>query len=205
MANTCNIDWILHLQCSTCWNFKQLNETNFRKNSNGRWFYGYRSQCRECERARCRKYIRENADYLSEYKKEYERTHKEWRRNYSKNYRESHKEEISIRKKIWYENNRDRNYELRKIYMQTYNRKCGNRKYPVSREMRKLHRVTQDFINSHKLRPTKCSMCNNERRIIAHHPNNEIWNEIVWCCDRCHRLIHSWFLECPQPIDLLKM
>lgn len=205
MANIYDIDWKIYLQCSTCWDYKELNEINFRKNSNKRWFFWFRSQCRECERARCRKYATDNSEYLSQYKKEYEREHKEWRKNYNRRYTLEHSEEIRIRKKKRNEDNRDRNYEIRKEYMKRYIRNRRNYKYPVSSAMRKLHRVTEDFINTNIIKPKKCSICNKERRIIAHHPNNDIRNEIVFCCDRCHRLIHSWYLECPKPIDLLKI
>lgn len=150
-----------------------------------------------------RKYTKDNAEHLSEYKREYEKSHKEWRMLYSKRYNETHVNEIRALKKKWNDKNRDHNYEIRKKYMFEYNHSHPRKKYPRKREMDIMHSKTADYIRKKWIRPTQCNICWAERRVISHHPNNDIWNEIVWCCDRCHRLIHSGYLECPKPIDLL--
>lgn len=205
MANTYSENGKLYLQCSTCWDYKELNEINFRKNSNKRWFLWFRSQCRECERERMRKYVHNNSEHLREYKKNYEETHKERRKEYNKRYNESHVEEIRFIKKVWQEKKRDYIYEQRKEYMIKYFNTHPRKQYQSSMGLSVLHSKTSKYVRGKWIRPTKCSICNAERRIVSHHPNNDIWNEIVWCCDRCHRLIHSWYLECPKPIDLLNM
>lgn len=53
------------------------------------------------------------------------------------------------------------------------------------------------------IRPKTCPICWYEWRIVAHHPDINIWSEIVFCCQICHDKIHRNKIECPKPLDLL--
>lgn len=53
------------------------------------------------------------------------------------------------------------------------------------------------------VRPKACPICWYEWRIIAHHPDINIWNEVVFCCQICHDKIHKNKIKCPSPLDLL--
>lgn len=66
-----------------------------------------------------------------------------------------------------------------------------------------VHSKTERRISKLKLRPNVCPICWYEWRIISHHPDINIWNEIVFCCQICHDKIHRNKIECPKPLDLL--
>ena len=45
------------------------------------------------------------------------------------------------------------------------------------------------------IRPEKCQICNNKdisgRAIHGHHYDYFKWFNLVWCCEKCHKRIHS--------------
>ena len=200
-------DWIEYSICTTCWNKKELNEKNFRKNSSWRWYKWYRSQCRDCERKRWREYIKLYNEINPDYKKEYYLEHKEQKKIYNKVYQHRNKEHIKIIKKNRIERNRDKIYEQNKMRQNTemYKNMQKERRwlYNVDINKRKIQIKTSGYIKRNNLRPSNCPICNSKRRVISHHIDYTKRNIVVWCCDRCHRLIHSWYLKCPEPIDLL--
>lgn len=67
---------------------------------------------------------------------------------------------------------------------------------------RKIHKKTEWRISKLKLRPSICSICWCEWRIIAHHPDYNKPYEIVFCCQICHDKIHKNKIECPTPITI---
>ena len=67
----------------------------------------------------------------------------------------------------------------------------------------KYHERCYKIINKLWIRPKICPMCWYEWRIVAHHPDINLWNEIVFCCQICHDKIHKNKIECPKPINLL--
>lgn len=201
-------DWIEYSKCTTCWVEKELCVENFRINSNWRWYKWYRSQCRDCERKREREYIKEYNLKNPNYKKEYEATHKEWKQNYNRKYQQDNKEHIKEIKRIWNNNNRDKIYEQSKLRNNSYEYKEKQKQrrylYDIDKMKRRIQQKTSDFIRKKNIRPLVCPICWSERRVISHHIDYNYWNLIIWCCDRCHRLIHSWYLNCPEPINLLE-
>ena len=53
-------------------------------------------------------------------------------------------------------------------------------------------RITAQAIKSGKLkRPDKCSECNKETTIHAHHPNYKKPLKIMWLCPKCHKNWHK--------------
>ena len=66
------------------------------------------------------------------------------------------------------------------------------------------HSKTDKKIRQLWVRPKVCPICWYEWRIVAHHPDINIWNEIVFCCQICHDKIHRWRIECPKPFILDK-
>ena len=53
-----------------------------------------------------------------------------------------------------------------------------------------IHMKTNRHINKLWIRPDKCPLCGYKWRIVAHHPDYNKWNEIVFCCQICHDKIH---------------
>ena len=67
----------------------------------------------------------------------------------------------------------------------------------------KHHERCSRLIDRLWIRPLVCPICWYEWRIVAHHPNINIWNEVVFCCQPCHDKIHKNKIECPKPINIL--
>ena len=64
------------------------------------------------------------------------------------------------------------------------------------------HERTDIIIQRLWIRPKVCPICWREWKIMAHHPDDNLWNEFVFCCQICHNKIHSWEIECPEKIVL---
>lgn len=67
----------------------------------------------------------------------------------------------------------------------------------------KNHEKADRKIKKLWVRPKTCPICWYEWRIVAHHPDINIWNEVVFCCQICHDKIHRNKIECPKPLDLI--
>jgi len=73
--------------------------------------------------------------------------------------------------------------------------------YNIKTFRQKANRLALKF----GLKPNKCPICWEERKIEMHHPSYsrfDKWCEVVFCCPECHHGIHAWFIECPKPINL---
>ena len=131
--------------------------------------------------------------YCKECRAEYRKAHKEKNHEYTMKYNIENRDRILEWKRRY---NKEHSVELEE-----------KRKIRVARMWYwPLHSKTNHFISKLGNRPKICPICwSNKYRIEAHHPSNEIWNEIVFCCQSCHSAIHNGFIECPKPIDLLKI
>lgn len=122
-------------------------------------------------------------------------------------YRMNNKDLIYAANKRREKRNKEHRMFMKKIYYLN-NREDLIKKWSIRRKEKwyqKVHKLTQAFIKENNLRPNKCSICWKLNYIFSHHTDYNHWNLIVWCCQSCHELIHSWYIECPQPIDLLKL
>jgi len=148
-----------------------------------------------------RKRREKNIEKVRAKDREWYANHKEQKAAYDKIYRERTKEKRHYMNKWkqidpkyaeeYYKNNKDKIIE-------------HNKKHRDDMWYKRLHWHTQRFIKKNGLRPNKCSICWKEsKRIIAHHPNYDKRNEVVFVCQWCHHDIHLWYIECPEPIDLL--
>lgn len=56
----------------------------------------------------------------------------------------------------------------------------------------KAHSIVNEAIRTGKLvKPTKCSFCNLEKKVQAHHEDYEKPLEITWLCSTCHSNLHK--------------
>lgn len=170
---------VIYRKCTKCWVGKPRTLEFFYKNKRSWDWLNY--ICKECckESSRVNWYI-----YYDKNKKEIWEKHKIYYKNnikYKKEYR-----------KKYYLNNKE------KILQQTNERRKNMWRW-------KIRQTTQLFIKKHSLRPVKCSICWKEDYIYSHHVNYNKRNLIVRCCRSCHNMIHSWSIQCPEPIDLLKL
>ena len=181
--------------CKQCWEEKPLTSEYWHKWNWKDWFC---SKCRICRN-------KNNVEYSKTHKALRQNrvdAHKEHLRDYHRNYREINRDKLKEKNKQYYISVKD---SIIKKYLQD-NAEEISRKAKERREIMwysKLHHDTDNYIDKYKIRPEKCSMCWWWWKIVAHHPSNDIRNEVVFCCYSCHQLIHTNKLECPKPTDLL--
>ena len=121
-------------------------------------------------------------------------------------YRKNNKEREHQYRKEYNLKNRNRLIEMKRNYNKEHSKELLDKSR--SRILRMwywpIHKKTTYTISKLWIRPDICPICNsNKYRVEAHHPNNKVWNEIVFCCQSCHSAIHNGFIKCPEPIDLL--
>ena len=129
---------------------------------------------------------------------------------------ECHKAKMKIYHRKWYENNK----EDLKTYFKEYHainkvRVLERNKNKVLKHTEsiwfdryKFHATAKRYVRVHNLRPKQCTICWELGNIEMHHPSYksfEEWSKVVFCCKKCHRNIHNWYLECPAPINLLDL
>lgn len=197
--------------CTTCKIEKDISE--FYK----KWKY-YQSQCKDCIKEKHKVRYKNNKDeilakqhdrYINnetvrENKKAYMKyvyapSHEE----YIKQYRECKREERSIK-------NKENSDSIKEYYRTRYqkNREIIWAKEKERREKMwysKMHWKTNREIAKLWIRPDTCPICWYNSVIVAHHPDNNKRNEIVFCCMSCHRLIHEWKIECPDVVDIANL
>lgn len=194
------IDWRQYQRCTSCWELKEASDKYFHRNCGTKnW---YLSKCKECV---C-KYQRE---YHIKNKEVQNKRSTEWKKNNPdkvNTYKEKNKERI----KDWnseYHKKSEHYKEYMKDYEMKNKDKIRDRKKKKRWEMWywAMHIKTPRLIKKLWIRPKVCPICWEERRVEAHHPDNNIWYEIVFCCTQCHQRIHNWRMECPKPINLLEI
>lgn len=161
---------------------------------------------------RNKKRYEKNKDTILQNQKEYYKRTRGDRLETSRKYRENNADKI----KEWKIKNREKRAENRKTnehykeYMKKYEQE--NKDKILERKKNKriemwywaMHLKTARTIKKLWIRPKVCPICWEEKRVEAHHPNNDIWYEIVRACNQCHQRIHNWWIECPKPINLLE-
>jgi len=174
--------WELYLECSMCW--KLLRSDNYNKDSCKKFWF--RNECKSCRHIKRLAYYYKNKQKILERGKRRVENNKikvDW---YKRKYRENNKDKVSKCQK----NNRERhNNEL------WFNRDT-------------FHQKAILYVRKKSLRPKKCLICGNKNKIVMHHPSYwcmDDWSKIVFCCQSCHKKIHSWLIKCPKVIDLLQI
>lgn len=171
------VDGTLYLKCTKCSTWKSSDDYNKWK-----WhIFWLRTECKSCLKERNRKRYESKREHIASQNKEYY-----W----------NNKEKTSERKREYYlKTNKQKRYAdnlTEELWFSWY----------------KFHHRTRDFVSKFWVLPKICSICWIQRNIEIHHPNHERfedWSNVVFCCRSCHRQIHSWRIDCPTPIDLLKL
>lgn len=182
--------------CKQCLEEKPLTSEYWHKNPWKKDWY-----CNKCKLCR----NKNNVEYMRTHKDVRQRrtnANREHLQKYQKEYRVINQDILREKRNQYYLSNKD---GIIKKY-RTENAETISIKAKKRMEEKwynKLHHDAGHYIDKHKLRPSICGICWHSWKIAAHHPNDKIWNEVVFCCYSCHKLIHSWKIECPKPIDLL--
>jgi hypothetical protein len=179
------INWVLYIKCIKCSEYKEANSENFNKDKTLTFWLSHK--CKDCKKIYNIWYYKENKDTLKE-KNKTRRGKNIWK--------------IKEQKERYYKENKDKIDDRIKSYRWWYNKKLWyNRAY--------FHTKTNNYIKKHNLRPSVCTIiCWYKWKIFVHHPSYDSldkWCEIVFCCQSCHKNIHSWNIECPKPINLLDL
>ena len=160
----------------------------------------------------------------SERAKVWREENKEANLKHHKEYYEENKEMLLAKNKIRYENNKEKILKQHKEYNKTHREETRKRSslYKKShrdmmnvyqrwlRERRwlqysKAHRLVEKKLKEIWLKRERCPMCLQEWIVVCHHPDYNRPYEVVPCCNMCHSQIHRNIIECPKPIDLLKI
>lgn len=198
------VNWVTYIKCNKCWEFKEASTDFFSKNH--LWFMWLQWDCKICVRIRQREYDKNNKDKLKVNRKRFYDRHKDDVLKKSKEWRDNNKQHFLEKCREY----RDNNKEFYKDYMEEYRNEHKDelREKRVNRDLEKwyisIHNKTNNLIRKLKIKPNICPICNKEKRVYSHHPNYDKWNEVVFCCQSCHWMIHSWAIKCPKPINLLE-
>lgn len=149
--------------CTKCNVIKTVD--SFHKNfSNRSGGYHLRSFCIPCSNVYHRKYKKKWSDKNKEY-------YQLWR--------EENKETIIEYMKKWKLNNKEKVRESRKRYKPD----------PVKTKARQI--VSHEIRMGRIVRPEKCSECENETLIEAHHEDYSKPLSVDWLCRICHVIVHQ--------------
>lgn len=176
-------EWdVLYLKCNKCGRF--LTTENYNKDKTK--FFWFRTDCNDCRKLWREKYYKLNRSKIIEYEKMWVKDNKNKADSYKKKYRENNKTKTAECQK----NNRERHNNELWFNWDTF------------------HQKAIKYVKKHGLRPQKCPICWSMKNIVMHHPSYECydeWKDVIFCCQQCHKLIHCWKIECPEPIDLSKL
>lgn len=185
------------LECLRC--KQMLTLDMFNKNRSNK--FGYNSFCRQCDKENYKKRKENDIEHYKELTRNERQRHKEQRRIWSKirydRYKQEHpnfihevylkrKDKLLLTSRMWNEN-KSKEY--------WYN-------------MKSFHERCRRYIKNNGIKMTECCLCHKVWKLVCHHPsydNYEKRKEVVFVCSSCHKLIHTWVLTCPSPIDLSEM
>ena len=182
--------------CKQCLEEKPLTSVYWHKNPWTKDWY-----CWKCKICRSKNNV--------EYRKTHKDVRQKWVNNnrehlqkYQKEYKILNQDTLKIKRKKYYQSVKDTMIKkYRNENVDSIREKAKKRM--EEKWYNKLHHDTDRYIDKNNLRPDKCNICWDWWKIAAHHPNNDTWNKVVFCCYSCHQLIHAHKKECPKPIDLL--
>lgn len=170
----------LYIRCAGCWQIK--NASLFYKNKGKKfWIDTY---CKECHSNKPKK------------KPTIEKV-----RMYQRRYREKDYDRYIKLKRA--------QREKSKLEKRGYKKKYEQKKTKeIWFSTNTFHQKTTNYIKKNNLRPEQCMLCWWGEHIQAHHPSYSSMNEranVVFVCDSCHKLIHTWEINCPEPVNLIQL
>lgn len=170
----------LYIKCSWCGEVKasELFNKNKRKKF---WIDSY---CKECHNKKPQ--AKPSIEKVREYQRRYRE--KDYDRYIEK--KRAQREKAKMEKR-WYK----KKYEQKKTADMGFSTHT-------------FHQKAVNYIKENNLRPNECMLCGVKCRPQAHHPSYksiEQRKNVVFVCDSCHKLIHTWELKCSEAIDLIQL
>ena len=205
---------ILFVKCSCCEEFKPSEDFVKSKNRS----FGLDCYCKECTREKWKKFYKDNRDKVRRAHEEYYQNNKgsilerhreynrrtyttEKAREYQRRYKEKNYDKLiqknkDARKKMLKEGNRPNREREKKM----------DKKFWYSTTL--FHNRAASYIKKNDLRPKECMACGKAGDIEFHHPlydNIDKRKEWIFLCRGCHKLVHTWELNCPESVDLIQL
>ncbi len=199
-------------RCTKC--EEEKNEIEFPKRSTNK--DGLYSWCKECCRNISNKYRLEFPEKVQEMRLKRREKALETARIYKK----LNKKTLEKKRLIYYKENAEklkekaRNYaknltteqkERRKQYYLKWKETESGKEYTrnhskiIAKKYRHIKQAGQkvkDAIKYGKLiRPKNCCLCGSENKIEGHHADYDKPLEVIWVCQKCHRMIHKRIKE----------
>lgn len=146
-------------------------------------FSGKRRVCRTCVNAQIRANYKNVAANLSKRRKEI---------------RGENKEEFNKKARERYWRNRDQLLEKareRPSYGKFDLERARSYRLNNLDKARARQAVVRALKNGRLIKPTRCSLCNSEEKLDAHHADYERHLDVVWVCRTCHKKLHSKFFK----------
>ena len=174
--NVIEKDWKKFLTCRWCGETKELTEQFWSRDKSSKLWFVYR--CKDCMHNNCK-----------EASHKYYMSHKEQCHEYNLKYNSEHREEIR--------NKRRGNRGAESIRRRERMKEISAKQIQHAREMGywRVHSKACRVIKQLWIRPNSCPICGYEWLVVSHHPDYNKWNEVVFCCSSCHKLIHNWEID----------
>ena len=215
-----NIPYVMK-KCNTCGKWLVANNINFYKEKKGK--YGLRGQCKECRKI----YVDKNKQHTKEYNKKRYEDNREYLLNQAKkrqkenwdDYYKRNKCKILKRKKIWYENNKNKeSYKIKRKEYRDNNPHVqfnSNNKRRLREESQGRGITKEQWYEMMMFFDFKCAYSgeylgnenNKDKRTIDHivaldnNGENEIWNCIPmkkgYNTSKHTKYMLEWYLEQP--------
>lgn len=195
---------VIYKKCNKCWIKKPATNEFFSKRSDVKSWLNW--ICKECKSKQWHIRYENNKERKLE-------KNKKWKEENIERYKEKqherylkNKEHMLQQWRIWYENNKE-HYRLKKKEYYKKNKEIIEKRQKELEywKYKWIHMRTRRFCNKHWIVRNTCSLCWSHDNIQMHHPSYDCWNKVVIVCTKCHMNIHAWNIQCPEPIDLLKL
>lgn len=175
--------WRKYLKCKRCLEIKELTPLFWIRDKGAKYWFVYR--CKEC----MKEIVKDSA-------RRYRQQHKTETHEYNIRYNREHRDEIREKRRA----NQKKENIIRKEYFDKHRYEINMKRN--ERVRRKwywaIHQKTSYLIRKLWIRPKECSICwYNSNKIVAHHPDYNKIYDVIFCCNSCHKLIHSWEIN-PQ-------
>lgn len=146
-------------------------------------FHAKKKICKECRKAYSRANYYKIAEKLSVRRKEI---------------RSKKKDELNQKARDRYWKNRESLLEKarkRPSYRKVDNEKANTYRLKNLDKARARQAVSRALKNGRLIKPFRCSLCNSEEKLDAHHADYERHLDVVWVCRTCHKKLHSKFFK----------
>lgn len=201
-------DGELFAECSCCWII--LPSSAFGKYSRNKLWI--KETCKNCRKKR----YEENKEEVLSKRKAFYQNNKEKKIKYQKEYYYQNAERVKEQHKEYRNANaekiKDMHIKYRLKNIEEINKRNG--KYIKEKtellwySWSKFHDKARYYVNYYELKPQECFICWENKKLSLHHPSYDSFDcrkNVVFLCDSCHRSVHSWWISCPEPVDLIQL